>query len=57
MSRLISDESAIELANMAVSKGILSQQSMDKMKILNQESGQSMISIMFEKAVMDEFSL
>ncbi|MBH32024.1 MAG: pilus assembly protein PilB [Gammaproteobacteria bacterium] len=57
MSRLISDESAIELGGMAVSKGILSQPSFDKMKILNQESGQSMISIMFEKAVMDEFSL
>ena len=57
MSRLINDDSAIELAGMAVSKGILSQDNFSKMKLLNQESGQSMISIMFEKAVMDEFSL
>ena len=57
MSKFISDDSAIELADMAVSKGILSQENFGKMKVLNKESGQSMISIMFEKAVMDEFSL
>ena len=55
--RLISDDSATELADMAVAKGILSQDNFEKMKVLNQESGQSMVSIMFEKAVMDEFSL
>ena len=57
MSRFINDESAIELADMAVSKGILSEDNFNKLKILNQESGQSIVSIMFERAVMDEFSL
>ena len=57
MSRFINDESAIELADMAVSKGILSEDNFNKLKILNQESGQSIVSIMFERAVMDEYSL
>ena len=57
MSRLISDESASELAVMAVSKGLLAEEKFSQMKVLNKESGQSMVSIMFEKGVMDEFSL
>ena len=58
MSKLINDDSAIELADMAVSKGILSEDNLySKLKVLNQESGQSIVSIMFERAVMDEFSL
>ncbi len=57
MSKFINDDSAIELADMAVSKGILSEDNFNKLKVLNQESGQSIVSIMFERAVMDEFSL
>mgnify|MGYP006160871261 FL=1 len=54
---IITDEAAIELASMAVNQGILSEQNFSKFKILNKESGQSMISILFDKAIMDEFSL
>ena len=50
MSRFINDESAIELADMAVSKGILSEDNFNKLNFLNQESGQSIVSIMFERA-------
>ena len=42
---------------MAVNQGILSEENFGKYKILNKESGQSMVSILFDKAVMDEFSL
>ena len=54
---IITDEAATELAFMAVNQGILSEENFGKYKILNKESGQSMISILFDKAVMDEFSL
>ena len=54
---IITDEAATELASMAVNQGILSEENFGKYKILNKESGQSMISILFDKAVMDEFSL
>ena len=53
-SKFINDDS-VELADMAVSKGILSEDNFNKLKV--QESGQSIVSIMFERAVMDEFSL
>ena len=54
---IITDEAATELASMAVNQGILSEENFGKYKILNKESGQSMVSILFDKAVMDEFSL
>jgi len=54
---IITDEAATELASMAVNQGILSEENFSKYKVLNKESGQSMISILFDKAVMDEFSL
>jgi len=54
---IITDEAATELASMAVNQGTLSEENFGKYKILNKESGQSMISILFDKAVMDEFSL
>ena len=54
---IITDEAATELASMAVSQGILSEENFGKYKVLNKESGQSMLSILFDKAVMDEFSL
>ena len=54
---IITDEAATELASMAVSQGILSEENFGKYKVLNKESGQSMVSILFDKAVMDEFSL
>ena len=54
---IITDEAATELASMAVNQGTLSEETFGKYKILNKESGQSMISILFDKAVMDEFSL
>lgn len=54
---IITDEAATELASMAVNQGILSEQNFSKFKVLNKESGQSMVSILFDKAVMDEFSL
>ena len=54
---IITDEAATELASMAVNQGILSEEKFGKYKILNKESGQSMVSILFDKAVMDEFSL
>ena len=57
MIRLITDEAANEIASMATTKGILSQSNYDKMLSQSSESGQSMVSIMFEKAIMDEFSL
>lgn len=54
---IITDEAATELASMAVNQGILSEQNFSKFKVLNKESGQSMVSILFDKAIMDEFSL
>ena len=54
---IITDEAAIELASMAVNQGILSEQNFSKFKVLNKESGQSMVSILFDKGIMDEFSL
>jgi type IV pilus assembly protein PilB len=54
---IITDEAATELASMAVSQGILSEENFGKYKVLNKESGQSMLSILFDKAIMDEFSL
>ncbi len=56
-ARLITDEAALEIASMAANKGLLSQSNYQKMEVQSKESGQSMVSIMFEKAVMDEFSL
>ena len=57
MSRIISDEAARELTTMAVNNGIISQENSDKMISLNQESGKSIISILFDNKYMDEFSL
>tara|TARA_B100000787_G_scaffold92586_2_gene68366 strand:- start:1117 stop:2820 length:1704 start_codon:yes stop_codon:yes gene_type:complete len=54
---IVTDEAATEVASMAVNQGILSEENFGKFKILNKESGQSMISILFDKAIMDEFSL
>jgi len=57
VSRIITDEAASEIASMAANKGILSQSNFEKMEIQSKESGQSIVSIMFEKSIMDEFSL
>ena len=54
---IITNEAAKELASMAVNKGLLSEENYQKYVVLNKESGQSIISILFEKKVMDEFSL
>ena len=57
MSRLITDDAAKELTAMAVNSGFLTQENFDKVSSVNKESGQSVISILFEKALMDEYSL
>ena len=54
---IITDEAAKELASMAVNRGILSDENFKKYVILSNESGQSLTSVLFEKKVMDEFSL
>ena len=54
---IITDDAAIELASMAVNQGIIAEAEYNKYKTFNRESGQSMVSILFEKQVMDEFSL
>ena len=57
MLKIIEDEAAFELAAMAVNRGILAEANYQKMVTQSKESGQAMTSIMFEKGVMDEFSL
>ena len=57
MSRLITDDAAKELTAMAVNSGFLTQANFDKISSVNKESGQSVVSILFEKALMDEYSL
>ena len=57
MSRLITDDAAKELTAMAVNSGFLTQESFNKISSVNKESGQSVVSILFEKALMDEYSL
>ena len=57
MSRLITDDAAKELTAMAVNSGFLTQENFDKISSVNKESGQSVVSILFEKALMDEYSL
>ena len=57
MSRIISDDSAKELLNMALSKSFINEEQIQQIISINKESGQSIISILFEKKFMDEFSL
>ena len=57
MSRFISDEASNDLINMAVTSGVLSEDNFQKVKSLHEESGQSIVSILFERSLMDEFSL
>ena len=57
MSRIISDEAAKELLKMPLSKSFISENQSEQILSINQESGQSIISILFEKKFMDEFSL
>ena len=54
---IIDNDSAFELAAMAVNRGILTEVNYQKMVTLCKESGQTMTSIMFEKKIMDEYSL
>ena len=42
---------------MAVSKSFINQEQIQQIISINKESGQSIISILFEKKFMDEFSL
>ena len=57
MSRIISDDSAKELLNMALSKSFINEEQIQQIISINKESGQSIISVLFEKKFMDEFSL
>ena len=57
MLKIIEDEAAFELAAMAVNRGIIAEPSYKKMVTQSKESGQAMTSVLFEKGVMDEFSL
>ena len=53
MSRIISDDSAKELLNMALSKSFINEEQIQQIISINKESGQSIISILFEKKFMD----
>jgi type IV pilus assembly protein PilB len=57
MLKIIEDEAAFELAAMAVNRGIIAEPNYKKMVTQSRESGQAMTSVLFEKGVMDEFSL
>lgn len=57
MLKIIEDEAAFELAAMAVNRGIIAESNYKKMVTQSRESGQAMTSVLFEKGVMDEFSL
>ena len=46
-----------ELTGMAVSRGIISDIDFNKVITLNKESGKSVVSILFEQKLMDEYSL
>ena len=54
---IISDDSAKELLNMALSNSFINEKQIQQIISINKESGQSIISILFEKRFMDEFSL
>ena len=49
MSRIISDDSAKELLNMALSKSFINEEQIQQIISINKESGQSIISVLFEK--------
>ena len=57
MQKIISDEAGLELTGMAVSRGIISDVDFNKVITLNKESGKSVVSILFEQKLMDEYSL
>ena len=57
MSRFISEEASNDLINMAVKSGVLSEDNYEKVKSLHDESGQAIVSILFERSLMDEYSL
>lgn len=57
MSRIIADDSAKELLNMALTQGIINEKQIQQILSINKESGQSIVSVLFEKKFMDEYSL
>ena len=57
MQKIISDDAGLELTGMAVSRGIISDIDFNKVITLNKESGKSVVSILFEQKLMDEYSL
>ena len=48
---IITDEAAKELGTMAVNRGLLSDDNFKKYVVLSDESGQSLVSILFEKKI------
>ena len=57
MSKIISDDAAKELIEMAVNNGFVSEEQYEKILGINKNSGQSIVSILFEKKFMDEYAL
>ncbi len=57
MTKIISDDAARELLNMALNSNYVNDEQKNQILSLNKESGQSLISILFEKKFMDEYSL
>ena len=49
MTKIISDDAARELLNMALNSNYVNDEQKNQILSLNKESGQSLISILFEK--------
>ncbi len=57
MQRIISDEAGIELVGMALATNYITEIEYNKVITQNKESGKSIISILFDLKLMDEYSL
>ncbi len=57
MSKMISDDAAKDLIEMAVNNGYVTSEQYEKILGVNKNSGQSIVSILFEKKYMDEYAL